>query len=70
MPDYCVNTRAQANGDHEVHVLNGTCWTLPAPEHRQALGNHASCQSAVAAAKIYYSQSNGCAHCCPACNTG
>ena len=70
MAKYCVNTQAQANGDHEVHVLNGTCWTLPKPEHQKDLGEHSSCTTAVAQAKQTYKQSNGCAHCCAACNTG
>jgi hypothetical protein len=71
MPNYCVNTRAQANGDHEVHDLTpGFCPTLPAYQHRQDLGYHSGCESAVRMAKTMYRQSNGCAHCCSRCNTG
>jgi hypothetical protein len=69
MPFYCVNTNAQSNGDHEVHDV-GTCTHLPLPVHRLDLGYHADCHGAVREAKKTYSQSNGCAYCSPACNTG
>lgn len=69
MPNFCVNTEAQSNGDHEVHDLDQNKWCLPAASHRRALGWHASCQGAVQAAKSYYRQSNGCAWCVPACHT-
>lgn len=69
MPSYCVNTNAQANGDHEVHDT-GSCTHLPLPQHRLDLGFHPSCVGAVQQAKRSYPQSNGCAYCCPACNTG
>ncbi len=69
MPKFCVNKNAQENGDHEVHVEGaGAC--MPDPENQLDLGIHASCHTAVAKAKETYSQSNGCAFCCPACNTG
>ena len=65
MANYCVNNRAQLNGDHEVHKAGCTYW----PTDRTDLGEHSSCFTAVAAAKQYYSQSNGCATCSPACHT-
>ncbi len=72
MPNYCVNRNAQTNGDHEVHDLAAgiaqRC--LPDASNQLSLGLHATCQSAVSAAKGYYPQSNGCAHCAPACHTG
>lgn len=69
MPDYCVNRQAQSNGDHEVHDLSSTKRCLPDPVNRIALGWHASCTSAVEAAKRQYSQVNGCFYCAPACHT-
>ncbi len=70
MAEYCVNTNAQSNGDHEVHDLTpGKCSHLPDASNRKNLGWHPSCYSAVATAKLTYSQSNGCAYCCPQCHT-
>jgi hypothetical protein len=63
---YAVNRIAQPNGDHEVHVTG--CNYFPA--HRIELGFHFGCASAVAAAKVYFSQSNGCYFCARECNTG
>jgi hypothetical protein len=69
MPTYCVNKNAQSNGDHEVHnvTTDGSC--LPTATNRRDLGYHPDCASAVRAARAYYSQSNGCAWCAPACHT-
>jgi hypothetical protein len=49
MSRYYVNKKAQANGDHEVHV--STCSFLPEAEHRQYLDEFSNCHSAVAEAK-------------------
>lgn len=65
MASYYVNNKSQSNGDHEVHVTS--CRYLPSD--RTYLGEHASCTTAVTEAKKRYSQSNGCATCCPACHT-
>jgi len=65
---YYVNTQAQYNGDHEVHQATG-CPTPAAAQHQKDLGDHPNCQSAVRAAKQYYTQTNGCAHCSPTCHT-
>lgn len=62
-----VNKVAQANGDHEVHRQD--CKYLPADHNRIYLGEYDRCQPAVAAAKAYYSQVNGCYFCCNACHT-
>lgn len=67
MEEYYVNKVAQTNGDHEVHV--STCIYLPSIENRQRLGYFSSCSEAVREAKNFYSQSNGCFRCCPACHT-
>lgn len=66
MPRYYVNQTPQPNGDHEVH--KETCSYLPF--RRTDLGEHASCYSAVQAAKRLYAQSNGCAYCSRECHTG
>lgn len=65
MKRYYVNTNAQPNGDHEVH--NKTC--IYFPSNAIDLKEHPDCHAAVRAAKIIYTQSNGCAFCCPACHT-
>jgi len=70
MAQYCVNTNAQSNGDHEVHNLGANCSHLPDAVNRLALGNHNNCTTAVSKAKQTYSQSNGCAYCASACHTG
>ncbi|RDE10343.1 hypothetical protein DVH29_02860 [Pelagibacterium lacus] len=67
MPNYIVNKNAQANGDHEVHET--TCAHGPDFWNRQDLGWHADCKSAVRAARVYYSQSNGCYYCSKPCHT-
>ena len=68
MPNYYVNSHAQANGDHEVHTE--TCIWLPNSQNRISLGNYTNCSEAVSKAKTYYSQSNGCKTCSNACHTG
>ena len=68
MASYYVNKNAQANGDHEVHVQG--CSYMPLEHNRLYLGDYTSCFPAVAKAKQIYPQSNGCAYCCPQCNTG
>lgn len=65
MTSYYVNNNAQPNGDHEVHTLS--CTYLPT--ERTYLGEHAECSTAVAQAKQYYSQSNGCYTCSRSCHT-
>ena len=68
MHRYCVNKRAQDNGDHEVH--RDDCQYLPAPENQLWLGYFSNCHDAVKEAKKHYKQSNGCAYCSPECHTG
>jgi hypothetical protein len=63
---YVVNQIAQLNGDHEVHLAGCNFF----PSHRIQLGFHFGCASAVAAAKAYFPQSNGCYFCARECNTG
>jgi hypothetical protein len=66
MAQYIVNKNAQSNGDHEVHKHG--CSYMPSPQHCEPLGDHAGCQTAVAAAKLRYSMADGCAYCCAACH--
>lgn len=68
MAAYYVNDNAQPNGDHEVHVSG--CYWCSIITSKTYLGDHFSCPGAVSKAKTIYWQSNGCAHCSPACNTG
>jgi hypothetical protein len=71
MSKYCVNSEPQPTGEHEVHNLDAGCPTLPAPEHRIALGEHPNCQSAVAAAaaRLWPEEVDGCFHCALPCHT-
>jgi hypothetical protein len=68
MAHFFVNLNAQPNGDHEVHE-KGCFWLGMAAQTRD-LGDHATCVTAVATAKEFYTTANGCVHCAPACHTG
>ena len=65
MPNYCVNNKAQPNGDHEVHTYTCTYF----PSDRTYLGEYPSCHGAVAKAKETHSRANGCAFCSKDCHT-
>lgn len=67
MPNYCVNKIAQSTGEHEVHEMS--CNHLPDLSNQQSLGWHSDCYSAVKKAKDYYSNVDGCWHCCRPCHT-
>lgn len=67
MNQYYVNKNAQPTGEHEVHVEG--CPTPPNIANRFPLGSHWSCKDAIAAAKRYYFNVDGCKHCIPACHT-
>ena len=69
MPNFCVNTNEQSGGEHEVHNLDAGCRNLPDPQNRYPLGVHASCNSAVIAARQVYANVDGCKFCAPACHT-
>ena len=66
MPQYCVNTNSQSNGDHEVH--RDGCSFLPNPENQHYLGVFPTCGPAKAAARKIYPTADGCAYCCPDCH--
>jgi hypothetical protein len=67
MKKYYVNSRAQINGDHEVH--HEDCRYLPAPQNKTYLGQFSNCAVAVDAAKNNHGQVNGCKECSPNCHT-
>lgn len=70
MPNYCVNSNAQPNGDYEVHDVASTKGCLPAARNQVSLGYHGSCNDAVTQAKrLGYRTANGCAYCVPTCHT-
>lgn len=70
MPNYCVNSNAQTNGDHEVHDLASTKGCLPSQGNQVGLGYFGTCRDAVAEARRRgYRPANGCAWCVPACHT-
>lgn len=65
---YYVNTKAQSNGDNEVHK-DGCEW-MPSKENQKYLGEFESCAEAVEEAKkTYPDTANGCAHCSKECHT-
>lgn len=64
---YYVNTKAQSNGDHEVH--KDVCDHLPDVSNRKYLGVFSNCHDAVIEAKKTYSKADGCYYCCNACHT-
>jgi hypothetical protein len=73
MPNYIVNTNAQSNGDHEVHLSpQSQCSSprYPLPQNQRASGFHGSCHGAVQEAKrIRYATANGCYYCSQPCHT-
>lgn len=62
---YYVNRKAQNTGEHEVH--NSKCEHLPGTENRIYIGYFDNCKDAVIAAKVFYSNVNGCFWCCKEC---
>lgn len=63
---YYVNTNAQPNGDHEVHVVS--CTHGPSEANRKYLGDFTTCGPAKAEARRYYATADGCFYCCNACH--
>lgn len=71
MKNYRVNknTATNPNGNNEVHSED--CHHYNQLVSYEYLGQHSSCQSAVAEAKRRgYSKADGCKDCSPACNRG
>lgn len=68
MSKYRVNKNTQSpNYDHEVHKEGCVWWPT---QNYIDLGEHSSCYTAVAAAKAYYSDANGCKTCSKDCHRG
>ncbi|MDH4140566.1 MAG: hypothetical protein OEV43_08355 [Coriobacteriia bacterium] len=67
MTRYYVNTKAQPNGDHEVHRFG--CVFMPVAVNRNYLGDFTSCRPAVAVAKRTHPKSDGCYFCSRECHT-
>ena len=64
MAKYYVNNNAQSTGEHEVHKED----CLWMPSIKTPLGGYSSCKPAVEKAKEYYSNVDGCKHCCEDCH--
>ncbi len=60
---FYVNKNAQPTGEHEVH--RSDCNWLPDVENRIYLGNFSTSAEAIREAKLYYTNVDGCVHCCP-----
>lgn len=67
MARYYVNKNAQNNGDHEVHREG--CSYMPSPANRHYLGDFSNCRPAVAEARKYFNQVDGCYYCSNDCHT-
>jgi hypothetical protein len=64
---YYMNKNSQSNGDYEVHTAE--CAHLPKPENQLYLGNFDNCRDALAKARKYEWEADGCAYCCKPCHT-
>jgi hypothetical protein len=65
---YYVKTDPKDDGRHIVH--SEECQFLPNEEHRKALGDYASCETALKHARDEYDQVDGCQTCAPECHEG
>lgn len=63
MKKYCVNTKPQDHGEHEVHSHDCAL----KPMNFKDLGYHLDCHSAVSLAIETYPRANGCRACCRDC---
>ena len=65
-----MNENAQPNGDYEVHKAG--CSHMPDSANQQDLGEHATCDTAVALAKTNnpdkVANIDGCFYCCKDCH--
>ena len=69
MAKYYVNNNAQSSGEREVHKEGVGCPYLPLIISKIDLGEHSTCQSALAKAKLYYHNVDGCKSCVPECHS-
>jgi hypothetical protein len=67
MYKYCVNKNPQPTGEHEVHT--SLCAYKPLPENSIFLGEYPSCHGAIAKAKEYFDEVDGCYFCSRECHT-
>jgi hypothetical protein len=67
---YCVNNDHTRNPGlhHEVHTERHAKYL--GIRNRTYLGYFEDCHSAVAKAKLFYADADGCAVCCPECHKG
>lgn len=73
MPYYFVNKDKTRNPGlhHEVHIAKGChVGDRISMDKRQDIGSFTNEVQAVAAAKAYYSDADGCIHCCPKAHKG
>lgn len=66
MEHYYVGTDAQRTGEHEVHKSG--CLYLPYANNRKYLGMFMDCEEALARARDYYDNVDGCKWCAPECH--
>ncbi len=66
MDYYYVNKNVQSTSEHEVH--KSTRSYLPNSINLIGLGYFSNCVDALRKAKEYYSNVDGCYHCCLACH--
>lgn len=69
METYYLDSKAQINGNHEIHKLD--CHYFPSAANRIQIGKFNSCDEALTMAKEKYSPSkiNGCFYCVKECHT-
>lgn len=65
---FYLNTKPQANGDHEIH--QATCIFLPKEPNRIDIGEFKNCDLALIEAKKHYDRANGCFFCSRFCYEG
>jgi hypothetical protein len=65
---YYVRKEPKDDGRHIVHAED--CQFLPNEEGRKALGDYASCETAMRHAREEYGNVDGCHTCAPACHAG
>lgn len=69
MAEYYVNTDNTNNPNHNHEVHKEGCWRMPSS--KLTLGNFTNAVPAVEKAKrYYYTDADGCVHCCPEAHHG
>jgi hypothetical protein len=69
VPNFVVNKHPQWGSDvHEVHDSASRKECLPDPDNQVALGEFSHCAEALAAARLYFPQVDGCFFCTPECH--